>query len=74
MLKPGDPAPPFDLPCALDDKLRPLSLARIRSEMVVMFFYPRDFSFICPTEVVGFHKARAAFEAEHDQHHRHQRR
>jgi alkyl hydroperoxide reductase subunit AhpC len=24
-----------------------------------------DFSFICPTEVVGFHKAREAFAAEH---------
>ena len=33
--------------------------------MVVLFFYPHDFSFICPTEVVGFHKAREAFAAEH---------
>src|ERR1700730_10548335 len=64
MLKPGDPAPPFDLPCALDDKLTRLTLARIRSEMVVLVFYPHDFSFICPTEVVGFHKAQAAFKAE----------
>jgi peroxiredoxin (alkyl hydroperoxide reductase subunit C) len=64
MLKPGDAAPPFDLPCALDDKLGRVSLASFRSEMVVLFFYPRDFSFICPTEVIGFHKALAAFEAE----------
>jgi len=33
--------------------------------MVVLFFYPRDFSFICPTEVVGFHKAQPAFKQEH---------
>jgi peroxiredoxin (alkyl hydroperoxide reductase subunit C) len=65
MLKPGDAAPPFDLPCAFDDKLSHLSLDGVRSEMVVLFFYPRDFSFICPTEVVGFHNARAAFKAEH---------
>jgi peroxiredoxin (alkyl hydroperoxide reductase subunit C) len=64
MLKPGDPAPPFDLSCAIGDKLGRLSLQSIRSEMVVLFFYPRDFSFICPTEVSGFQKARAAFEAE----------
>lgn len=64
MLKPGDPAPPFDLPCALDDQLTHLSLASIRSEIVVLFFYPRDFSFICPTEVIGFHKALADFKAE----------
>jgi peroxiredoxin 2/4 len=64
MLKPGDPAPPFDLPCAFDDKLSRLSLASLRSEQVVLFFYPRDFSFICPTEVVGFHKNYADFKAE----------
>jgi peroxiredoxin 2/4 len=65
MLKPGDPAPPFDLPCAFDGQISHLSLSGIRSEMIVLFFYPRDFSFICPTEVAGFHKAQPAFKAEH---------
>lgn len=65
MLKPGDAAPPFDLPCAFDGAIGHLTLAGLRSQMVVIFFYPRDFSFICPTEVVGFHKAQPAFKAEH---------
>ncbi len=65
MLKPGDPAPPFDLPCAFEGKIAHLALASVRSEMIVLFFYPRDFSFICPTEVLGFHKAQPAFKAEH---------
>ena len=64
MLKPGDPAPPFDLPCAENDRIGRLALAAIKSEMVVVFFYPRDFSFICPTEVVGFHQARESFAAD----------
>lgn len=64
MLKPGDTAPPFDLPCAFAGKIGHLALASVRSEMIVLFFYPRDFSFICPTEVLGFHKAQAAFKAE----------
>lgn len=64
MLKPGDAAPPFDLPCALDDQLSRVSLASLRSETVVLFFYPRDFSFICPTEVIGFHRARESFNVE----------
>ena len=55
MLKPGDTAPPFDLPCAAGDRAGRLRLSQIDSEMVVLFFYPHDFSFICPTEVVGFH-------------------
>jgi peroxiredoxin (alkyl hydroperoxide reductase subunit C) len=37
----------------------------LRSEMAVLFFYPHDFSFICPTEVRGFNKAQPAFKAEH---------
>lgn len=64
MLKPGDVAPPFELPCAFEDRVGPLSLAQVRSEFIVLFFYPHDFSFICPTEVMGFHKEQPAFDAE----------
>ncbi len=65
MLKPGDQAPPFDLPCAIGGKASSLSLAKISSEVIVLFFYPHDFSFICPTEVTGFQHALMQFEAEH---------
>jgi len=64
MLKPGDTAPPFDLACAIDSKIGRLRLGQIKSGLIVLFFYPRDFSFICPTEVIGFHKARVDFETE----------
>src|SRR5713101_1388156 len=64
MLKPGDVAPRWDLPCAFDGQVSRSTLDRIRSEVVVVFFYPRDFSFICPTEVAGFHKAQPAFRQE----------
>src|SRR5215469_8214276 len=64
MLKPGDAAPGWDLPCAFDGRISRLRLDRSHSEMVVVFFYPRDFSFICPTEVTGFHKAQPAFRQE----------
>ncbi|HLW69925.1 MAG TPA: redoxin domain-containing protein [Candidatus Binataceae bacterium] len=65
MLKPGDAAPPFDLACAFDGRISHLAPAGLQSELVLLFFYPRDFSFICPTEVVGFHQAQAAFKTEH---------
>lgn len=64
MLKPGDPAPPFDLPCAVEGRIARSSLSKITTEMVLIFFYPRDFSFICPTEVTGFNKALGDFQAE----------
>jgi peroxiredoxin 2/4 len=64
MLRPGDTAPQWDLSCAFDGRISRLRWDRIRSEMVVLFFYPHDFSFICPTEVTGFHKAQPAFREE----------
>jgi peroxiredoxin 2/4 len=61
MLKPGDKAPAFDLASAVDGSTGRVSLGGLRTEMVVVFFYPRDFSFICPTEVIGFHHHREDF-------------
>ncbi len=64
MLKPGDIAPDFDLPAAINGKVERVSLARPAAEMVVLFFYPKDFSFICPTEVKGFQQHLAEFTAQ----------
>jgi peroxiredoxin 2/4 len=64
MLKPGDIAPDFDLAAASGTQTQRVSLGRQKSELVVLFFYPKDFSFVCPTEVTGFQKARADFAAE----------
>ncbi len=64
MLKPGDIAPSFGLPAVAGDRIITVDLAKVDAETIVLFFYPKDFSFICPTEVVGFHKAREAFEQE----------
>lgn len=30
---------------------------------VILFFYPKDFTFVCPTELIGFQNALAEFEA-----------
>jgi peroxiredoxin (alkyl hydroperoxide reductase subunit C) len=64
MLKPGDVAPDFDLPAALGTRTERVSLARQKSEIVVLFFYPKDFSFVCPTEIKRFQQMRAEFAAE----------
>jgi peroxiredoxin 2/4 len=64
MLKPGDSLPPLDLPALIEGRRGHLTLAGISSELVVLFFYPRDFSFICPTEVTGFSKAISLFAEE----------
>ncbi len=64
MLIPGDTAPDFDLPAAVGAGTGRVSLGRAEAELTVLFFYPKDFSFICPTEVKGFEQMRAEFAAE----------
>jgi alkyl hydroperoxide reductase subunit AhpC len=40
-----------------------VSLADYRGKWLVLFFYPRDFTFICPTEIKGFAKMKDEFKA-----------
>lgn len=62
MLGPGDIAPDFELPCASRGRASTIRLSTLRTDLAVVFFYPRDFSFICPTEVTGFNRTLKSFE------------
>jgi peroxiredoxin (alkyl hydroperoxide reductase subunit C) len=61
MLGPGDSAPDFELPAAIDGRASTIRLRDLRTDLVAVFFYPRDFSFICPTEVTGFNHVLKEF-------------
>lgn len=39
-----------------------VSLSDYRGKYVVLFFYPLDFTFVCPTEIIAFSEAVAEFE------------
>lgn len=39
-----------------------VSLADLKGRWLVLFFYPRDFTFICPTEIKEFSKMEKEFE------------
>lgn len=43
-----------------DDK--PFKLSNTRGKYVVLFFYPLDFTFVCPTEIIAFSDRIAEFE------------
>jgi alkyl hydroperoxide reductase subunit AhpC len=60
----GDPAPEFAAKGIFRGKVGDYSLVSYRDKWLVLFFYPADFTFICPTEVVGFSKLAQAFVAE----------
>lgn len=63
MLKLNQPAPEFKQPAYLAGKdFTEVSLSDFKGKWVVLFFYPRDFTFVCPTEIRGFAKAEADFD------------
>ena len=64
MLRVGDPAPDFKLPGIFQATISDYSITRYKGKWLVLFFYPADFTFICPTEVTGFSKLAKEFRAE----------
>jgi len=40
------------------------NLADYRGRYVILFFYPLDFTFVCPSEILAFDRALAAFKAK----------
>ncbi len=64
-LQVGDQAPDFTAKGILRGNVAEYSLSDYSEKWLVLFFYPADFTFICPTEVVGFSKMAGAFGAEH---------
>ena len=63
MLTIGTIAPACDLPGAGKGKVGRYRLKDHMGQWVILFFYPADFSFICPTEVTGFQKCHPEFAA-----------
>lgn len=57
----GQPAPDFTLDAVDGKEFKKVSLTGYRGKWVVLFFYPLDFTFVCPTEIRGFNKALDAF-------------
>jgi peroxiredoxin (alkyl hydroperoxide reductase subunit C) len=56
-------APDFKAQAVLpDNSFAELSLSSYRGRYVVLFFYPLDFTFVCPSEIIAFDKALAKFE------------
>jgi len=39
-----------------DNSIKEVSLSDYKGQKVVLFFYPLDFTFVCPTELLAFDK------------------
>lgn len=64
MVSVGTNAPEFSLEGVYQGRVSQYSLKSYRGRWTVLFFYPADFTFICPTEVVGFSKTAKEFRSE----------
>jgi alkyl hydroperoxide reductase subunit AhpC len=66
MIKIGQPAPQFSSVMAyIKGDFQRVSLSDYKGKWVVLFFYPRDFTFICPTEIKQFAHTEGEF-AKHN--------
>ncbi len=46
-----------------DNSIEELTLSSLRGKYVVLFFYPLDFTFVCPSEIIAFDKKLAEFKS-----------
>ncbi|MGH7770878.1 MAG: peroxiredoxin [Candidatus Binatia bacterium] len=60
----GMKAPEFVLRGIYQGRIEDYAPKSYQGKWLVLFFYPADFTFICPTEVVGFSKMAGEFRAE----------
>ena len=59
----GQPAPELEGSALVDGEIKDFKLSDYRGKgWVVLFFYPLDFTFVCPTEIRGFNSRNADFE------------
>jgi len=59
-------APDFTATAVMpDNSMKPdFKLSDYRGQYVILFFYPLDFTFVCPSEILAFDKALPAFKAK----------
>lgn len=61
----GKQAPEFNMATVTGDgkEFSRVSLEDYKGKWLVLFFYPLDFTFVCPTEITGYSKAVSEFKA-----------
>jgi len=57
------PAPDFSATALVNGQfVENFTLSQFQGKKVVLFFYPFDFTFVCPTEILAFSDAQAEFK------------
>ncbi|MBI5392622.1 peroxiredoxin [Candidatus Woesearchaeota archaeon] len=64
MVKVGEKAPMFVMDAYIDGQITKIDMNDYHGKWVVLFFYPLDFTFVCPTEISGFARKIQQFESK----------
>lgn len=59
----GQPVPDSEFKIFHREDIRTMKLSELRGKWLVLFFYPADFTFICPTELAELAECYAEFQA-----------
>lgn len=58
-------APDFTANAVLpDNTIAPITLSSFQGKYVLLFFYPLDFTFVCPSEILAFNRKVSEFKAK----------
>ncbi|MCW6035510.1 peroxiredoxin [Spirulina subsalsa FACHB-351] len=60
-LRVGQLAPEFSATAVIDQEFKTIKLSDYRGKYVVLFFYPLNFTFVCPTEITAFSDRASEF-------------
>ncbi len=65
----GRQAPEFDCKAVINggEVVDSYKLSELKGKYVILFFYPLDFTFVCPTELHGFQEKLPEFESRNTQ-------
>lgn len=59
----GKPAPDFTAQAVMpDNTFKQVKLSDFKGKYVILFFYPLDFTFVCPSEIIAFDNRLANFK------------
>merc|ERR1719229_1825208 len=58
----GGTAPSFTATAVVNGRFETINLEDYKGKWVVLFFYPLDFSFVCPTEICEYSDRAAEFQ------------
>ena len=59
----GQKAPQFSSTAVIEQEFRNIKLEDYLGKYVILFFYPLDFTFVCPTEIRAFDKRYQEFKS-----------